>query len=208
MGTRNLTIVHHEGTYKVAQYGQWDGYPGGQGATILEFMREKFDRDKFIAGLNRAIYPTNEDMKRFYAEAGADPDSEWVTMDVSDRFKAAHPSLDRDMGGEILSYIQDTENPELKLQLGFAGNSLFCEWAYVIDLDTNKLEVFKGFNQTPLVDTERFANVPNLEKTDGYYPICLVASFDLSALPDNETFVNTCDPPESEAEEATGAISL
>jgi len=29
MGTRNLTIVTSNGKTKVAQYGQWDGYPGG-----------------------------------------------------------------------------------------------------------------------------------------------------------------------------------
>jgi len=27
MGTRNLTCVMKDGQYKVAQYGQWDGYP-------------------------------------------------------------------------------------------------------------------------------------------------------------------------------------
>ena len=27
MGTRNLTVVYLDGQYKVAQYGQWDGYP-------------------------------------------------------------------------------------------------------------------------------------------------------------------------------------
>lgn len=31
MGTRNLTAVYLDGQYKVAQYGQWDGYPEGQG---------------------------------------------------------------------------------------------------------------------------------------------------------------------------------
>lgn len=27
MGTRHLTAVVIDGDYKVAQYGQWDGYP-------------------------------------------------------------------------------------------------------------------------------------------------------------------------------------
>ena len=39
MGTRNLTIVHKNGEYKVAQYGQWDGYPEGLGATLLNFLK-------------------------------------------------------------------------------------------------------------------------------------------------------------------------
>ncbi len=45
MGTRNLTLVKDkEGKTKVAQYGQWDGYPEGQGTTILNFIRSKENR--------------------------------------------------------------------------------------------------------------------------------------------------------------------
>ena len=43
MGTRNLTAVYLDGQYKVAQYGQWDGYPEGQGITALTFLRDKMD---------------------------------------------------------------------------------------------------------------------------------------------------------------------
>jgi len=38
MGTRNLTMVISDGKTKIAQYGQWDGYPSGQGADILAFL--------------------------------------------------------------------------------------------------------------------------------------------------------------------------
>ena len=40
MGTRNLTIVYSNGEYKVAQYGQWDGYPEGLGVQLLKYLRE------------------------------------------------------------------------------------------------------------------------------------------------------------------------
>ena len=36
MGTRHLVAVIHKDEYKVAQYGQWDGYPSGQGDTVLD----------------------------------------------------------------------------------------------------------------------------------------------------------------------------
>ena len=39
MGTRNLTIVHSNGEYKVAQYGQWDGYPEGLGCQLLKYLK-------------------------------------------------------------------------------------------------------------------------------------------------------------------------
>ena len=38
MGTRNLTMVISNGETKVAQYGQWDGYPSGNGVIVLEFL--------------------------------------------------------------------------------------------------------------------------------------------------------------------------
>ena len=40
MGTRHLIGVITGGRYKVAQYGQWDGYiKGGQGEAVLEFLK-------------------------------------------------------------------------------------------------------------------------------------------------------------------------
>ena len=47
MGTRNLVCVVKGGEYKVAQYGQWDGYPTGQGETIVEFLLQRMDRAMF-----------------------------------------------------------------------------------------------------------------------------------------------------------------
>ena len=35
MGTRGLTMVVSKGKTRVAQYGQWDHYPSGQGRTAF-----------------------------------------------------------------------------------------------------------------------------------------------------------------------------
>lgn len=40
MGTRSLTCVVLDDQFKIAQYGQFDGYPSGQGKTALEIMRK------------------------------------------------------------------------------------------------------------------------------------------------------------------------
>ena len=40
MGTRNLTVVVKDEQVRVAQYGQWDGYPEVTGRGILKILRE------------------------------------------------------------------------------------------------------------------------------------------------------------------------
>ena len=40
MGTRHLTVVVVDGIHRVAQYGQWDGYPDGQGVTVAAFLHD------------------------------------------------------------------------------------------------------------------------------------------------------------------------
>ena len=59
MGTRNLTAVYIDGEYKVAQYGQWDGYPEGQGMTALTFLRDKMDTNSLRRlSANRRTFQT------------------------------------------------------------------------------------------------------------------------------------------------------
>ena len=61
------------------------------------------------------------------------------------------------MGAKIIAFVRNQSQPYPVLNdLDFAQDSLFCEWAYVIDFDTNTFEVFKGFNRTPLTEGERF----------------------------------------------------
>jgi hypothetical protein len=40
MGTRHLqTVIDKKGKLRISQYGQWDGYPSGQGTDILNYLR-------------------------------------------------------------------------------------------------------------------------------------------------------------------------
>ena len=142
MGTRNLTMVISNGKTKVAQYGQWDGYPEGQGETILTFFKKanlKTFKDKVDT---LATWVTEKQLTKFWKDAGHDGKSEWVNMEVSNNFKKAQPQLNRDMAAEVLEFIYNSDKPVLlKDDSGFIEDSLFCEWAYIIDLDKNTLTV-------------------------------------------------------------------
>jgi len=229
MGTRNLTCVVLNDECVVAQYCQWDGYPSGQGVEILNFLRERFDRAKFLEQLELVEGITEKQLMQFYREAGDDRDDELVDLDVSNRFRRRFPQLNRDMGGDILEFIQgfpDTLNcavekdeekswytPPSKLDgeddlpsafdaMGgkilvqnsqeFAKDGLFCEFAYVLDLDKNVLEVYEGFNRG---EPGRFGNEAN---EDGYKPVGLIKTYSLDDLPDEETFLSDLEENEED----------
>lgn len=182
MGTRHLIAVQSGGEYKVAQYGQWDGYPSGQGVDILRFLKN-VNRTTFCVEVSKLKFYTSEE----YAE-------------LKDTFEGTKvpTHLSRDTSADILQMIVDGKlsNEKLYNSIDFAGDSLFCEWCYVINLDDNTLEVFAGFNQEKLDPSERFADFD--DAVEKYRPVKFKASWSLEALPDEAEFVTTLDPPEEE----------
>lgn len=199
MGTRNLTCVVVGGEYKVAQYGQFDGYPSGQGATILAFLSKKLDRAVFLEKIAKTFQPTEEQVAAWWMEVGHDIKSGngFVDYKIAEAYKEKHPSLGRETSGGILELIQSSSDPvPLKLSTEFAGDSLFCEFAYVVDFDKNTFEVFKGFNQEPITEGERFSELSNDGKSNGYQAVKLFHTFDMASLPTYKQFIEICEPSE------------
>jgi len=204
MGTRGLTAVILDEKFKVAQYGQWDHYPEGQGATICEFIQNQMDLDKFKQAVRECTWITTEEHKALWAECGADPEAEWVSMDVSNRFGEKYPHLSRDAGGDILKLIQDEGARKLQDSLDFTADSLFCEYAYVVDLDNEVLEVYKGFNKSKLAAHERFGGLTDKatgmdHRTETYHPVKLYRKFSFAiATPYAMTQLSQCGYREDE----------
>jgi len=143
MGTRNLICVVKDDKYRVAQYGQWDGYPEGQGITALNLLHS-MDLEKFKDQVSKTEFISKKEIDKIIQQA----EGNW---------SKAYPQFSRDTGTEILSIVYNAEKPiQLYNSIDFAADSLFCEWAYVIDLDKNTFEVYEGFNQFPLSEEDRF----------------------------------------------------
>jgi len=161
MGTRNLTMVKIGCKIKVAQYGQWDGYPGGQGATIVDFLKNpEIDLNLFKKKVRKCSGISKEELRKQYIDAGDDPKNEsgMINMTIADEHKRLYPHMSRDTGGKILEMIYKSENGlRLFNSLSFVKDSLFCEWAYLVDLNNNTLEVYVGFQHDPLSDDQPFA---------------------------------------------------
>lgn len=203
MGTRNLTmVINQKGETKVAQYGQWDGYPEGQGVTCLEFLTN-CDLDLFKKQLDKLEFFTDEEIEKL------DENFDLVLQE--------RPYLTRDLGAKILRAIHEgvwtTENhytgvkttkeftvDKLVDNSDFAADSLFCEWAYVIDLQKETFEVYKGWNKDLINENERFSSLEPQEKANGgiYHPIRLEKEFKLSELPTKEEFLEVLNQEEDE----------
>ena len=177
MGTRHITAVVSEGQFVVAQYGQWDGYPTGAGNAIVSIISGKIDQLK--ASLKHIVPVESDTVERYWSECGA---SDWgADIETCQRFKAKHMTLDRDTGPDVLDILIHTEVPvELYLDVDFIADGLFCEWVYVVDLDSNTFEIYQGFQIRP--SENRFSSMFE-GVIDGYYPPKLVATYPLDELP-------------------------
>lgn len=166
MGTRNLTIIKLNGEIKVAKYCQWDGYPTGQGKTLAKFIQNGLDVEKLKKNVLKMSAISEADLNRRWRKIGVYGDT--CTFEQSDKFREAYPELSRDIGAEIVELIQNgsfkknhykfdndkmikTEiqyklNKRTKLlnDFDFLNDHLFCEFAYLIDLDKQKIEVYAG----------------------------------------------------------------
>lgn len=188
MGTRNLTCVVKDGKYKIAQYGQYGGHPAENGLKILSFLRN----------VNIEIFAEQVQKVRFLSQQEY---AEIINNYTNNGFiysKSKHEQyweehlqhIDRDTGAEILEYVMNTLSPSpLKNSINFAGDSVFCEWCYVIDLDCRKFEIYKGFNKEELNEHERFYGYKT--ESNEYKPVKLKALFDIDNLPDDKLFIDT-----------------
>lgn len=147
MGTRNLTMVKVDGKVKVAQYGQWDGYPTGQGVTVAAFVQayllHEVTRGEFADQVRKLKFATPKQLQKM--------NTDWEALEALQRkgeyvpkYKlAACEVLSRDTGAKILSMVNDgLDKPLLHNMRSFLKDTLFCEWAYTVDLDKQKVDVY------------------------------------------------------------------
>ena len=132
MGTRGLTVVKIDGEIKVAQYGQWDHYPDGQGTDILEILKGIIDAgelENFKTKVRALRWLTEEEVK---------------SINKAGNWPEKHPYLSRDTGGQILSAIhngtidgKEMPSPIMGLvnRSDFIEDDVFCEGVFEVDLD-------------------------------------------------------------------------
>jgi hypothetical protein len=172
MSTRGVYGFYKNGQHKVT-YNHSDSYPTWLGNKILKYLKKypvekinkHFDRIKMV---NMNSKPTKAQIERCR------------TLDLYDK------SVDNEQGTNWYCLLRNAQgNIENSVKAGlmidsqsFMQDSLFCEWAYIINLDTNKLEIYKGFQKSK--PNGRYSNI---EPTGNYYAVGLVKEYSLKRLP-------------------------
>lgn len=193
MGTRGTYGFRKGGVDKLA-YNHFDSYPSGLGAGIVKFcentsieqMNEIFDK---IIMVDEGIKPTEDQIKEVEKYNGhllGHSDDEWY-------------NLLRNTQGELDFYKGD-----LRYMInanGFIENSLFCEHGYIINLDTNELEYWVGFQQSPQAGNRYGETKADSEE---YYPCKLKNTFSLSKLSEDVISIMEQDEEDTCVEEDCG----
>ena len=132
MGTRHLiTAFDNEGELKVAQYGQWDGYPSGQGVSVLAWLRMTTRIDPW----GKLVSPVLNGMKRTKFASDEEIESLNATIDFSaDNFPTNYPNISRDTGADILGVVAYSVGDVLLVDNSdFAEDDLMCEGIYSVN---------------------------------------------------------------------------
>jgi len=144
MGTRGLSGFKYEGKHKV-MYNQFDSYPDGLGHWVAEFVqlvqKEKgWDVLKEnVANLevvDEGDKPTKKQQEKYacYADTRVSSRSldEWYVL------------MRKLQGDKILHEVYKGKVGHIPDARKFIEDSLFCEYAYIVNLDTMCLDCYNG----------------------------------------------------------------
>jgi hypothetical protein len=163
-------------------YNHFDSYPSGLGESIVSDVRALL-RDPGIDGFKQLATalrvvdeqtdkPTDADIARL---------KQFTDLAVSERSEQDWYCLTRHLQGEFAMTLKvglmiDSHN--------FMANSLFCEFAYIVNLDEMSFECYRGFQHAPH-QKGRYANMERSPSRSDYWPVALVGNFDLADIPQN-----------------------
>lgn len=192
MGTRGCYGFRKNGMDKLT-YNHFDSYPDCLGHTMVKFckvtsiseLNEIFDK---LILVNESAKPTAEQIKeckQYYdGNVSRKTVEDWYCL-----LRNAQGDLDAYKNG--LKYMIDN--------CGFIKDSLWCEYAYIINLDTEELEFWVGDQDKPDI-----YNRYGVERDGNYYPCKMMASYPLATISLNEysvqDFVDCMNKAEKEVE--------
>lgn len=175
MGTRGLVGVVIDDTPK-ATYNHFDSYPTGLGLDVVKFVQgldwENLDADREafqnLTLVDESENPTDEQIDVLNARGIDSPVAVSTGVDWYAWLREAQ--------GNLSEYLRIGFMPN---GTTFGSDSLFCEWGYLVNLDNQTVEVYRGFQTEP--HTEGYwSDVPTQNGYHGIKRIAVIPFADLS----------------------------
>lgn len=154
-------------------YNHSDSYPSWLGKNVISFIRDTKFMDIEAAAQN--IVLVDEESTPTLSQIAEC--EKWGNVEVGNQSIADWYCLLRESQGNLYAYTNG-----LKYMLNgndFLYDSLFCEYAYIINVTTGKLEFYLGFNRSKKTNRGRYASKT---KDDQYYGVMLMKTYDLGEI--------------------------
>lgn len=159
MGTRGLFGFYCKGKFFVV-YNHWDSYPTGLGKQVVDQLKKTIQSGQFeewfvllekLKIVKEHVPPTPQDIERLkpYTDLSVSnrlSTTQW-TSDWYCLLRGCQGSLEKVLqSGYLINNVNDNEVP------------YWQEYAYVVNMDTRKLDFYAGED---LVNSYEFTNLPN-----------------------------------------------
>lgn len=179
MGTRGAIGFRIDQTDKLF-YNHHDSYPDYLGDKMVKWCKANtgkwpriYDQAKALVQVSHDDKPTKEQKARAYELNAVDLT---VSKQSDDDFYCLTRKTQGDLDAILMLGFVITDS-------GFVKDSLFCEYAYIVNLDTMELEFYQGFNKDREADG-RYARLDDGENVE-YCGVKLVGTAPLDAIPDD-----------------------
>ena len=185
MSTRGALGFRSNGIDKVS-YNHFDSYPSNLGMNVVDFIARGLSKDaSFIDTLRKRV-----DKIKLVDEDMTVPSDQ---LDKCIKLGLYDGSVGQSIGGkpEPIRYYQALRGAQgdlsksLKVGLmndssSFLGDSLMCEYAYILNLDTSELEFYIGFNRDENAPG-RYTKLSMTDHAEPYYGVRLAATYKMDS---------------------------
>ena len=165
MGTRHIIKVKKDGKTWISQYGQWDGYPTGQGAHVCEFIRDECYMGYLAGSIDRGdIVPITEEKygEKMNKLAEFIKDDGVLNAIVTQMFITS--TFCRDAGSKCLKVF--AKPFEGKKYAMISEPSGWEQYMYTIDFDKESLRIEELRDTDPQNAEYTFAAIRQMSEED------------------------------------------
>lgn len=183
---KGITIMGTRGAFgfrlnkkDYVSYNHWDSYPSGLGNNIVNSL--KVLREDSLVNLKEQVANIR------FIDTETPPTKE--DIELCERMGTVDLTVSEASTNDWYCLLRKTQGNPLKMaELGIMSNDqeflkcFSCQYAYIINLDTNDLEIYQGYQTTR--GAGRYAKGAKKDE-DGFYPVSLVITFPILNIPND-----------------------